>query len=254
MLHPKTSQALADIRHGFFGRDGGVSSGLYTSLNCGLGSRDSREHVLENRDRVARHLGSTGDRLLTCFQIHSATAIVVDRPWAPDSQPKADALVTKTPGIVVGALAADCTPILFADLKAGVVAAAHAGWKGAISGILQSTIEAMVSIGANRGDIVAMVGPCISQTSYEVGNEFESQFVSERADNKRFFSIPDGKSKAHFDLPGYVTHQLVQTGIGYVSNESVCTYPDDSGYFSYRRTTHRREADYGRQISAIVLA
>jgi polyphenol oxidase len=254
MLEPKTSKALAGVPHGFFGRSGGVSDGLYSSLNCGLGSKDKREHVLENRDRVARHLGSIGSQLLTCYQIHSATAVIVDQPWAPNAQPKADALVTRTSGIVLGALAADCTPVLFADVKAGIVAAAHAGWKGAIGGILQSTVETMIGIGANRKDIVAVVGPCISQVNYEVGAEFEAQFCAEHAENKKYFSIPPGKSKAHFDLPGYVADQLAGTRIGYVSNESVCTYPDGSGLFSYRRTTHRGEADYGRQISAIVLA
>ncbi len=252
-MTPRIGFDLPGIRHGFFGRQGGVSSGLYDSLNCGLGSNDDRAAVLENRDRVAGHLGVAGGQLLTCYQIHSATALVVDRPWAPEAQPKADGLVTRTPGLALGALAADCTPILFADPVARVIGAAHAGWKGALGGILDETIAAMVSIGATRGRVEAAVGPCIGPENYEVGPEFEAAFTAKKRNYARYFRVPAGRSRAHFNLPGFVLDQLAAAGIGRVHNASSCTYAAPKDYFSYRRTTHRGEPDYGRQISAIVL-
>ena len=246
--------ALPGIRHGFFTRAGGVSEGLYGSLNCGLGSRDAPDKVRENRARVARHLGADAARLLTCYQVHSATAITVDQPWAPDQQPRADALVTTTPGIALGALAADCTPILFADPRTRVIGAAHAGWKGALGGVIEATVAAMAGLGAERGRIAAAVGPCIGPASYEVGPEFEAVFLAADAGFARFFRRPAPNSRAHFDLPGFVAHRLAAASIGGVHMASPCTYADAGRFFSYRRTTHLREADYGRQISAIVIA
>lgn len=256
MTEPIIAPSLANlprIRHGFFGRKGGVSSGLYDSLNCGLGSKDERANVLENRDRVARTLGSTGDRLLTCYQIHSADAVVVTEPWAPADQPKADALVTTAPGLVLGALAADCAPVLFADPVARVVAAAHAGWKGARIGIVAATVAAMERLGAEKGRIVAVVGPCISQTAYEVGPEFEATFLADTTENARYFMRPAPDARPRFDLPGYVADRCRAAGIGHVTALAACTYADPNRFYSYRRTTHAREPDYGRQISAIML-
>lgn len=254
MLAPLQADGFGGIRHGFFGREGGVSSGLYSSLNCGLGSKDERANVLENRDRVAQSLGTSGDRLLTCYQIHSADAVVVEKPWGAGGQPRADALVTRTPGLAIGALAADCTPILFADPKARVIGAAHAGWKGAKIGIAEATIAAMEKLGARRHDITAAIGPCISQANYEVGPEFEAGFLAEDAANARFFAVPRAGAKVHFDLPGYVATRLKTAKVGRIERLDTCTYADDSRFFSFRRTTHRGEGDYGRQISAIVLA
>lgn len=254
MLSHLKADGFGDIAHGFFGRTGGVSSGLYSSLNCGLGSKDERASVTENRHRVARALGTTGDRLLTCYQVHSAEAVIVDRPWGPDGQPRADALVTNTPGLAIGALAADCTPILFADPKARVIGAAHAGWKGAKIGIAEATIAAMETLGARRDAITAAIGPCISQANYEVGPEFMAAFLAEDPETARFFAVPSPGAKPHFDLPGYIAARLKAANIARIEHLAHCTYASESRFFSYRRTTHRREADYGRQISAIVLA
>jgi YfiH family protein len=245
---------LSGIRHGFFTRQGGTSADIYGTLNCGLGSKDERGRVVENRDRVARHLGAEPGSVVTVYQVHSATALVIDRPFEPGQVPKADALVTSTPGVVLGALAADCTPVLFVDPKTGVIGAAHAGWRGAVAGIIESTVAAMEQLGAHRADIVAAVGPCIHQPNYEVGPELEAQFVTASADNARFFAIPPGKTKAHFDLPGFIAQQLVRTGVGEFTPSPLCTYAHPDLLYSYRRTTHRAELDYGRQISAIVVA
>lgn len=245
--------ALAGIRHGFFTRQGGVSDGIYGSLNCGLGSKDDTSRVLENRGRVASHLNAAAHNLATVFQTHSATALIIDQPFARGAVPKADALVTRTPGLVVGALAADCTPVLFADANAGIVAAAHAGWRGAVGGILEATIAAMESLGAVRARIRAAIGPCINQSNYEVGAEFEAQFLNAAPGNAKFFTIPSGKTKAHFDLPGFVAYQLAVSGLRQIELQSACTYADPALFFSYRRNTHDGVQDYGRQISAIVV-
>lgn len=241
------------ISHGFFTRQGGVSTGIYSALNCGLGSKDDPSLVRQNRARVARALGAEHDEVLTVYQIHSTTALVVDQPFPLGQVPKADALVTRTPGLVVGALAADCTPVLFADPKARVVAAAHAGWRGAIAGILESTIETMLTLGAERSRIRAAIGPCINQTAYEVGPEFEAEFLSADPANAKFFSRAAPNARSRFDLPGYVEHRLSRAGLEIVERRSLCTYENESLFFSYRRSTHRNEPDYGRQISAIVL-
>ncbi len=265
-------EGLEGIRHGFFGRDGGVSEGIYASLNCGHGSNDHRDAVTENRRRVALALGQThAEQVLTLYQVHSARALVVDRPLPREDLPRADALVTRTPGLVLGALAADCTPVLFVDPNARVIAAAHAGWRGAVSGILESTIAAMEQLGARRADIRAAVGPTINQPAYEVGPEFESQFLDTDPASSRFFAKPHSgapdsgatrehsgatkdSKKPHFDLPGFVESRLLAAGLAAVERQTHCTFANPKRYFSYRRTTQAKEADYGRQISAIVLA
>jgi len=256
MLQPIQSDALARhgrIAHGFFGRRGGVSEGIYASLNCGLGSKDARDVVGKNRSRVADHLGVAHDGLLTAYQHHSTDAIVVREPWTFETMPKADALVTTTRGIAVGALAADCAPVLFADAEAGVVAAAHAGWKGALGGVLESAVATMEQLGARRARIEAVLGPCIGPSAYEVGLEFEANFIAKSAENARFFKRPSEGARPYFDLPAFVLHRLGAMGLGFVGSETRCTYSHPDDFFSYRRTTHRREPDYGRQISAIVL-
>lgn len=244
---------LAGIRHGFFTRQGGVSKGIYSALNCGLGSKDEPDLVRQNRARVARTLGAPRDEVMTVYQVHSATALVVDKPFDQGALPRADALVTRTPGLVIGALAADCTPVLFAEPKARVIGAAHAGWRGALGGIIEAAIEAMVGLGAERSRIRAAIGPCINQDAYEVGPEFETEFLRADPSNGRFFSHPSTGTRACFDLPGYVEHRLSRAGLDAVERRSLCSYRNESLFFSYRRATHRKEPDYGRQISAIVL-
>jgi len=256
MPMPLTARNLTDsrgIRHGFFGREGGVSAGIYASLNCGLGSSDNRACVQENRARVARALGQAGAPILTLYQVHSPTALVVDRPFGTNAIPKADALVTRTPGLIIGALAADCTPVLLADSTAGVVAAVHAGWRGALAGVLEATITAMEGIGATRSRIAAAIGPTISQAAYEVGPEFEAEFLQCDSGHARFFMRATPQSRPYFDLPGFVAHRLGAAGVGSVEQQSLCTYRNESLLFSYRRATHQKEPDYGRQISAIVV-
>ena len=256
MLEPIQSPELRRqdrLAHGFFTRRGGVSEGIYASLNCGPGSKDDRAAVGENRRRVAAHLGIAPTHLLTAHQHHSADAIVVTAPWTFEGMPKADALVTATPGIAVAALAADCAPVLFADRKAGVIAAAHAGWKGALGGVLEAAVATMERLGAHRADIHAVLGPCIGPSTYEVGPEFEQRFLDESAENSGFFKRACGDARPHFDLPAFVLSRLTALQLKSVESQSRCTYSDEAALFSYRRTTHRREADYGRQISAIVL-
>jgi YfiH family protein len=256
MLEPIKSPALSGndrIAHGFFPRRGGVSEGIYGSLNCGLGSKDDRRAIHENRRRVAEHLGVDADHLLTCHQHHSADAIVVTEPWTFDTMPKADGLVTATPGIAVAALAADCAPVLFAEPQARVVAAAHAGWKGALGGVLEQTVATMEQLGARRNRIQAVLGPCIGPQAYEVGPEFEATFLARSNTYAQYFRRPTPDARPYFDLPGFVMARLGALGLGAVENQSLCTYTYPDDFFSYRRTTHRRETDYGRQISAIVL-
>ena len=249
---------LKNIRHGFLTRRGGVSDGIYTSLNCGLGTTDSREHVLENQARAVKAAGLIDGPLSTAYQVHSAKVLVVDAPLDQSNRPEVDGLVTKTRGINLGVLTADCGPVLFADAEAGVVGAAHAGWKGALNGVLQETVRVMETLGARRENIVAVVGPCIGQESYEVGTEFPTPFIAQDADNARFFGPPSSKRadacrKFHFDLAGYCAHQLTQLGLAdvTVSGHDTCALEDD--FFSYRRKTKRGEPDYGRQVSVIGL-
>lgn len=258
MTTPITASNLSGldgIRHGFFTRRGGVSEGIYASLNCGHGSNDHTDAVTENRARVGRALGVSGaESVLTLYQIHSATALVVDRPVPRNDLPRADALVTRTPGLVLGALAADCTPVLFADPEAKVVAAAHAGWRGAVGGVLEATISAMEGLGARSGRIRAAVGPCIGQDAYEVGPEFEAQFLALDRGYARFFARRPDAPRPFFDLPGFVEHRLACAGLASVERQAPCTYANESLFFSYRRMQRQNQADYGRQISAIVVA
>jgi YfiH family protein len=252
--------AAGGMAHGFFGREGGVSTGLYESLNCGPGSSDDPKSVAENRQLVVTALapGLQDARLISLSQIHSA--IVHTLPaWgqhqgaAKDQRPEGDAMVTATPGLALGILTADCAPVLLADAKVKVIGAAHAGWKGALAGVLEATLEAMEKLGASRNRIRAAIGPCISQNNYEVGDDFRERFLEKSAKHRRFF-VPSDKANHHrFDLPGFAAHRLSAAGVGSVERLEICTYPPENGYFSFRRTTHAQESDYGRQISAIVL-
>lgn len=241
------------LAHGFFTRDGGVSSGIYDSLNCGLGSADDRANALENRRRAAAHLGLTADRLVTLYQIHSAEAVIVNEPWAPGDGPKADGMATRTRGLALGVLAADCTPILFADAEGGVIGACHAGWKGALAGVAEATIDAMIALGAVRARLIAAIGPTIRQPAYEVGADYRDRFIASDARSAPFFAPGKDDAHAQFDLPGYLTCRLTDAGVTVIADTALCTY-QDQGFFSFRRTTHRGEPDYGRNLSAIALA
>ena len=241
------------IAHGFFGRTGGVSRGIYDSLNCGPGSKDDRAHVMENRRRATEAL-APGARLVTCYQIHSADAVIVTEPWEIAANPKADAMATGRPGIALGILTADCAPILLADAEARVIGAAHSGWNGAISGVAESVVAAMVRLGAKHERIRAAIGPCISQPAYEVGPEFEARFRAADPGNARYFMPGARDGHFQFDLPAYAAQQLIETGIAEVETLAACTYAREADFFSYRRATHRKEPDYGRELSAIVLA
>lgn len=245
-----TSDSLAPLRHGFFTRKGGASSGIFAGLNCGTGSSDQREVVQINRARVADAMGAPLDNLVGVHQVHSADVVTVTDPTA--DRPKADAMVTNVPGMVLSILTADCQPILFADADAGVIGAAHAGWRGALDGIMEATLDAMVAIGANRSSITAVIGPSISQRAYEVGPEFVEGFADESSDNLRFFANGEG-DRAMFDLPAFGLHRLREAGVGHAEWTRHCTYSDPDRFFSYRRSVHQKEADYGRLISAITL-
>jgi YfiH family protein len=240
------------VRHGFFTREGGVSSGIYGTLNCGSGSGDDPVNVQENRLRVATQLGVLADCLVTVRQVHGDHAHIADAPWPRDAAPEADAIVTTTRGLAIGVLTADCTPILFSDAEAGVVGAAHAGWKGARKGIIGATVAAMERLGARREAIRAVIGPTISLKAYEVGDDFYANFVRDNTENKSFFNAVKG-GKPHFDLPAYCRKQLRDCGCDTIEDLKMCTYENESLFFSFRRATHRGEHDYGRQISAIVL-
>jgi purine-nucleoside/S-methyl-5'-thioadenosine phosphorylase / adenosine deaminase len=246
--------AISGIAHGFFTREGGVSDGLYAALNCGLGSNDDPDKVLENRNRVAATLDAPGAPVVTLYQTHSAIAHVVTVAPDPANLPKADAVVTATPGVVVGCLTADCCPVLFAEPAAKVVAAAHAGWRGAVGGILEAAVAAMCNAGARRERITAAIGPCIGQAAYEVGPEFKAEVLALNYDNARFFDKLSGRERPHFDLPGYLMARLATLELKTVESATACTYENESQFFSYRRSCHRNEPDYGRQISAIVVA
>lgn len=245
-----SSGALAP-RHGFFTRRGGASSGIFAGLNCGEGSSDQAEVVTLNRTRVAGAMGVRPERLVTVHQVHSAEVATVEAP-PNGARPRADALVTSTPGIAIAVLTADCAPVLLADPEAGVIGAAHAGWRGALSGILGNVVDAMVALGADRESIAAVVGPTISQAAYEVGPEFLDTFLAEDPHNGRFFAGGKG-DRVHFDLPGYVLHRLREAGVGHAEWIRMCTYSDPERFYSYRRSRHDGNADYGRLISAIVL-
>ena len=245
-----TSDALSGVRHGFFTRAGGASSGVFAGLNCGYGSSDQHEVVAINRARVAEAMDVTHDTLIGVHQIHSADVVTVTNAAA--DRPKADALVTDRPGIALSVLTADCQPVLFADPQAGVIGAAHAGWKGALSGVLEATVDAMEALGATRSAISAVIGPCISQRAYEVGPDLLEAFLAEDPDAARFFANGTG-DRYLFDLPGYGLARLRAAGVGHAEWTRHCTYSDPDRFYSYRRTTHQKEADYGRLIAAIRL-
>lgn len=249
VLHAPNLSSIPTIAHGFFGRTGGVSRGIYASLNCGLGSSDDVLNVTENRRRAREALGSTA--LNTLYQIHSPTVVTVDAVW--ETAPQADAMVTKTRGIALGVLSADCAPILLADAQAKVIGAAHAGWKGALSGVVEASVAAMEAQGAERSRIAAAIGPCISQANYEVGDEFRARFLAADADSARFFTAGARAAHHQFDLESYVAQRLTRAGVDNVSRLSTCTYARKADFFSFRRATHRGEGDYGRELSAIVL-
>jgi len=250
MITLRSLDRLTGVRHGFFIRQGGVSAGIYGSLNCGFGSDDEAANVAENRARIKGKLGAA--ELLTAYQIHSPDVITVERPWQPADSPKADAPVTDRPGVALGILTADCTPVLFADAEAGVIGAAHAGWKGALTGVLEATVAAMGKLGARAGRITAAVGPCIRQPSYEVGPEFVERFTAAEAGNTDFFVPSERDGHAMFDLAGYVRRRL-DAAVGTVEDTAADTCADEERFFSYRRTTLNGGGDYGRNLSAIVL-
>jgi YfiH family protein len=253
MLQSTALSALAGIRHAFFTREGGVSDGLYASLNGGVGSDDAPALVAENRARMAAALGVAPDHLLTAYQIHSPDVVTIDQPWAPADRPRADAIVTATQGLAIGVSTADCGPVLLADATAGVIGAAHAGWRGAATGVLEATIAAMERCGADRARIVAALGPMIRQPNYEVGPEFVTRFKADDGANERFFQPAARPGHALFDLPGYIAARLAAAGIRRVEDLGHCTYADSARFFSFRRSTHRSEKDYGRHINAIAL-
>lgn len=245
--------SVPGIRHAFFTRAGGVSAGIYAGLNGGLGSKDAPGNVYENRRRMAAALEVAPEKLLTLYQVHSPDVVVATEPWQASTRPKGDAMVTKVPGIALGVTAADCGPVLMVDPKARVIGAAHAGWKGALAGVLEATVDAMEGQGASRDDIIVGLGPMLRQRNYEVGMEFVARFEAAQADNARFFSSASRNGHAMFDLPGYIHARLAAAGVLLVDDVDLCTYADEDSFFSYRRSTHRKEGDYGRHVHAIVL-
>src|ERR1700730_14657582 len=253
ILQAKSLAALPGIRHAFFTREGGVSQGIYASLSGGVGSADAREHVAENRARMAAALGVAPEALLSAYQIHSPDVVVAERPWGPDARPRADAIVTRVPGLAIGISTADCGPVLFADAQARVIGAAHAGWRGALAGVTDQTIAAMERLGAARGRIVAALGPMIRQPNYETGTDLRDRFIAADPANARFFRPAAREQHFMFDLAGYVVARLAAAGIGTIEDVDACTYADAEKFFSYRRMTHRGDADYGRHVNAIVL-
>jgi YfiH family protein len=253
MITIKPYSFAPNIKHGFFTRAGGVSHGLYSSLNCGFGSGDSFENVNTNRNRTLIKLGVPNRKLLTCNQVHSAIAIAVTRPWGRGDVPKADGMATNIPGVVLGILTADCAPVLFADSTAGIIGAAHAGWQGALNGILEATAGEMVGLGSSYGNISVAIGPCIGQRSYEIGPEFRDNFIMSSIKNNRFFEPSQKKGHYMFDLVSYVKHRLLKMGVSKIYRTEYDTYRDKDLFFSYRRSVKRGEPVYGRELSAITL-
>jgi YfiH family protein len=243
--------AIPGLRHAFFTREGGVSGGIYEGLNGGLGSNDDAAHVAENRRRMAEQMGVAPDRFLSLHQIHSPDAVIATGPW-PGAKPRADALVTCTEGLAIGVTAADCGPILFVDPTARVIGAAHAGWKGALTGVIESTVDAMEELGAARGGIVAAIGPLIRQHSYEVGGEFVERFLDADASHAGYFIPSDRTGHSMFDLAGFIRMRLENAGVLMIDDIGVDTYSDER-FYSYRRSVHRKETDYGRHVHAIAL-
>jgi YfiH family protein len=247
------AEALDGVRHGFFTRRGGVSTGVYATLNGGVGSQDDSAAVAENRARMAGFLGVAADSFLVPYQIHSADALAVSAPWAAAARPRCDGLVTATPGLGLGVTGADCGVLLMADRKAGVIGAAHSGWKGALTGMVEGLVAAMEVLGARRANICGALGPTIAQKSYEVGPEFYQRFVAEDAGFARFFAPSATAGHFMFDLPGLIEARVERAGIGLFENLRLDTYSDEERFFSYRRTTHRKEPDYGRLVAGISL-
>src|SRR6202790_2956887 len=252
MLASSLLSAIPGLRHAFFTRDGGVSGGIYAGLNGGLGSNDDPAYVAENRRRMAKQMGVTPAHFLGLFQVHSPDAVVASAPWDTASRPRADAIVTRTEGLAIGVTAADCGPILFVDPNARVIGAAHAGWKGALTGIVESTVDAMEKLGAERSGMAAAIGPLIRQHSYEVGGEFVERFLQADAENAVFFIPSAREGHAMFDLAGFIRMRLENAGVLMIDDIGVDTYSDERCY-SYRRSVHRQEPDYGRHVHAIAL-
>jgi YfiH family protein len=244
--------AIPGLRHAFFTREGGVSGGIYAGLNGGLGSSDDPANVAENRRRMAQQMGVSPEHFLSVWQVHSPDAVVATGPWEGASRPRADAMVTRTEGLAIGVTAADCGPILFVDPNARVIGAAHAGWKGALTGILESTVDAMEKLGAERSGIVAAIGPLIRQHSYEVGGEFVERFVEADAENALFFMPSTREGHAMFDLASFIRTRLENAGVLMIDDTGIDTYSDER-FYSYRRSVHRGEPDYGRHVHAIAL-
>ncbi|HML11403.1 MAG TPA: peptidoglycan editing factor PgeF [Stellaceae bacterium] len=243
----------AGARHGFFTREGGISGGLFASLNCGYGSGDDPANVARNRAIAADRLGLAEDHLVTCYQIHSAAVLTVETPWRREDAPRADGMVTDRPGIALGVLAADCAPVLFADPQAGVIGAAHGGWRGALGGVMEATVEAMTKLGAERSRIRAGIGPCIAQQSYEVGPEFYGRFAEVDGESGAFFVAAARPGHFRFDLPGYIGHRLRRLRLGAIAASACDTVAEPARFFSYRRACLEGERDYGRALAAICL-
>lgn len=253
MLQAQSLSKLPGIRHGFFTRTGGVSEGLYESLNGGVGSEDSPARVAENRARMAERLGVAPAHFLTCYQIHSPEVVVAETPWPAAERPRADAIVTRVPNLAIGVSTADCGPVLMADPQARVIGAAHAGWRGALTGVIEHTLAAMEKLGAKRNRIVAATGPMIRQPNYEVGQDLIDRFVAVEPNTIRFFKPAARPAHAMFDLAGYIVWRLRRAGIESIEDLGLCTYADPAQFYSYRRATHRGESDYGRHVNAIAL-
>lgn len=253
MLKAKSLSALEGLGHGFFTREGGISSGIYSSLNGGIGSSDDAQSVAENRSRMARALNVAPERFIGCYQIHSPDVVIAERPWTHADRPKADAIVTRIPDLAIGVSTADCGPLLFADPQARVIGAAHAGWRGAFSGVIEATVAAMEKLGAERGRIAAALGPLIRQPNYEVSQKFVDDFRKSDESYARFFKPASRAGHAMFDLPAFVEDRIRLAGIGNFEDLRLCTYADEQRFYSYRRSVHRAEPDYGRHINAIVL-
>ena len=253
MMLKAETLALAGIRHGFFTRQGGVSTGIYASLNGGIGSWDNDADVVENRARMAAALDVEPRRLITAYQIHSPQVIVADEPWPIEARPRADGIVTRTPALAVGVSTADCGPVLFAEPQARVIGAAHAGWRGALAGVVDATIAAMERLGAARERIRVAMGPMIRQANYEVGPDLTERFAAADSESGSFFAPAARPGHALFDLPGYIAARLRRAGVTHIEDLNACTYADAARFFSYRRATHRGESDYGRHVNAIAL-
>ncbi|MBV8791730.1 MAG: peptidoglycan editing factor PgeF [Pseudolabrys sp.] len=253
-LEAKSLAALPGICHAFFTREGGVSQGLYATLNGGIGSHDKPEAVDENRARMATAVGVRPENFLSLYQVHSPDVVTVEKPWTRNDRPRADAAVTAVPGLALGISTADCGPVLFAEPKARVIGAAHAGWKGALGGVLEATIGAMEKLGAQRERISVALGPMIRQRSYEVGPEFVERFIADNPNNSRYFEMSGREDRRQFDLSGYVSARLARAGVTQIEDLGFDTCADPARFYSYRRSTLNKEPDYGRHINAIALA